>query len=232
METKNYNNTILYHGSEFIIAQPVYGKGAATNDYGRGFYCTADAELAKEWACVENRDGYANKYDFDLTGLNILHLTDGKYNILNWLALLARYRTYWQKNSIAEEAKEYIRQEFLPDISPYDVIIGYRADDSYFSFAQDFVNNAISLQQLAKAMRLGKLGEQIVLKSERAFGQINFIEAIVAPAEIYFAKRRSRDNAARREYRSYTKNADLAEEIYMVDIMRERMKNDDPRLYV
>ena len=30
----------------------------------------------------------------------------------------------------------------------YDVIIGYRADDSYFAFAQDFLNNAISLNTL------------------------------------------------------------------------------------
>ena len=49
----------------------------------------------------------------------------------------------------------------------YDVIIGYRADDSYFSFAKDFINNTISVEQLAEAMRLGELGIQIVLKSER-----------------------------------------------------------------
>ena len=29
------------------------------------------------------------------------------------------------------------------DIKNADIIIGYRADDSYFSFAQDFVNNTI-----------------------------------------------------------------------------------------
>ena len=31
---------ILYHGSEVIVEKPEYGKGARTNDYGRGFYCT------------------------------------------------------------------------------------------------------------------------------------------------------------------------------------------------
>ena len=32
----------LYHGSQFIIQQPEYGKGARHNDYGKGFYCTEE----------------------------------------------------------------------------------------------------------------------------------------------------------------------------------------------
>ena len=37
---------ILYHGSEFLIEKPEFGKGARHNDYGRGFYCTENIELA------------------------------------------------------------------------------------------------------------------------------------------------------------------------------------------
>lgn len=88
---------------------------------------------------------------------------------MNWLALLADNRTYWQNGSIAEEAKSYIKENFLPDISSYDVIIGYRAHDSYFAFAQDFATGVISMQKLAHAMKLGKLGEQIVLKRESRY---------------------------------------------------------------
>ncbi|MFR2214178.1 MAG: DUF3990 domain-containing protein [Ruminococcus sp.] len=88
----------------------------------------------------------------------MLNLNNGKYNILNWLALLAANRTYWQNGSIAEEGKKIPGRTFLLDISEYDVIMGYRADDSYFSFAQDFVAGVISLQKLSEAMRLGKLG--------------------------------------------------------------------------
>ncbi|MBR2627880.1 MAG: DUF3990 domain-containing protein, partial [Peptococcaceae bacterium] len=40
-------------------------------------------------------------------------------------------------------------------------MIGYRADDSYFSFANAFLNNTLSLRQLEKAMMLGKHGEQV-----------------------------------------------------------------------
>ena len=38
----------LYHGSEFIVEKPEFGKGARHNDYGRGFYCTENPELARE----------------------------------------------------------------------------------------------------------------------------------------------------------------------------------------
>ena len=48
---------VLYHGSPGIIEKPVFGKGKAYNDYGRGFYCTEHIELAKEWACTEGTDG-------------------------------------------------------------------------------------------------------------------------------------------------------------------------------
>lgn len=102
----------LYHGSENIIEVPEYGKGMRNNDYGRGFYCTEDIELAREWACAKNHDGYVNIYEFDMSGLNVLNLNDTKYNILNWLAILADNRTYWQNGTIAEEAKEYAKKEY------------------------------------------------------------------------------------------------------------------------
>lgn len=41
----------LYHGSEKIVETPQFGAGNPRNDYGLGFYCTQNLELAKEWAC-------------------------------------------------------------------------------------------------------------------------------------------------------------------------------------
>lgn len=222
----------LYHGSENIIEKLVYGKGAHYNDYGKGFYCTENIELAKEWACAKQKNGYANIYDLDLSELNVLNLNSGSYNILNWLAILADNRTYWQNGSIAEPAKNYIKENFLPDISTYDVIIGYRADDSYFSFAQDFVSGVISLQKLVQAMRLGKLGEQIVLKSPKAFAQIQFAGYENADAEEYYIKKNEREREARRQYRRNKKEKADVNELFILDIMREEIKNGDARLSV
>lgn len=223
---------ILYHGSENTIERPEFGKGALHNDYGRGFYCTENIELAKEWACASQHNGYANIYEFDMTGLKCLNLNSPEYNILNWLAILADNRTYWQSGSISEQAKKYVKDNFLPDISEYDVITGYRADDSYFSFAQDFVANTISLQKLSQAMRLGKLGEQIVLKSPKAFHQIKFLGYEPAEADEYYLKKSEREREARKEYRSSKKEAANINDLFMLDIMREGMKNGDARLSV
>ncbi|SKB94905.1 Protein of unknown function [Lachnospiraceae bacterium] len=221
---------IVYHGSDHIIEHPIFNGSKRTNDYGYGFYTTESIELAKEWACSENRDGFSNKYNADLDGLNVLNLTDSQYNILNWLAILTKYRTYWQNGSIAEEAKNYLQKNFFIDPSTYDVIIGYRADDSYFSFAQDFVAGTISLSKLSEAMRLGKLGEQITLKSQKSFSQINFIEAEPVNSEIYYQKKMARDREARRAYRQTKQSADSINDLFMIDIMREEIKNGDPRL--
>lgn len=221
---------IVYHGSEQIVQVPVFNGSKRTNDYGYGFYTTENKELAKEWACANNHDGFANCYELDLDGLSVLNLNKPEYNILNWLAILAKYRTYWQNGSIAEEAKKYLQQHFFIDPSGYDVIIGYRADDSYFSFAQDFISGTISLSKLSEAMKLDKLGEQIVLKSKKSFNSIKYTGFEPASATIYYEKKATRDREARKAYRATKHSADSINELFMIDIMREGIKNDDPRL--
>lgn len=220
----------VYHGSDHIIEVPVYDGSKRTNDYGYGFYTTENIELAKEWACADNRDGFANCYEADLNSLSVLNLNAPEYSILNWLAILAKYRTYWQKGSVAEEAKEYLQRHFFIDPSHYDVIIGYRADDSYFSFAQDFVAGTIPLSKLSEAMRLGKLGEQIVFKSREAFSHIRFTGAEPASAAAWYEKKTVRDREARRSYRKTKKASGIVNELFMIDIMREGIENGDPRL--
>ena len=180
---------ILYHGSPEIIKTPIFGKGKSYNDYGRGFYCTEHLELAKEWACTENTDGYANKYEIDIEGLKVLNLNSKEYNILHWLALLINNRIFASTSVLMDDAKRYILSNFLIDISSYDIVIGYRADDSYFSFAKDFLSNAISLEKLREAMTLGELGEQVFIKSKEAFKRIKFIKEEKVDSKIYYVKK-------------------------------------------
>lgn len=42
------------------------------------------------------------------------------------------------------DARNYIIDNFGIDLKDYDVVIGYRADDSYFSFAESFIQNVLS----------------------------------------------------------------------------------------
>lgn len=224
------NMLTIYHGSPMIIELPTFEKGNPNNDYGLGFYCTESLELAKEWACSLETSGYANKYELDTDGLSVLCLSDGNYNILNWLSILLENRTFRIGGDIAVRAKEYISEKFLPEYKSYDIIKGYRADDSYFSFATAFLNSTISLSQLERAMVLGKLGEQIVAKSEKAFDRLAYIESAPADKELYYPKKLARDNGAREEFRKEKSRTAIENEVYILDIIRERWDNDDTRL--
>ena len=100
----------------------------------------------------------------------------------------------------------------------------------YFSFAQDFVTGVISLEKLSEAMRLGKLGEQIVLKSPKAFEQIEFVGCENVDSDIYYTRKMERERDARREYRKRKREKADIHELYIIDIMREEMTNGDARL--
>ena len=149
---------IIYHGSDHIIEKPKFGYGKPYNDYGIGFYCTQNPNMAKEWGVGIDHNGYANRYKIECDGLTILDLNAPGYTMLHWLTILLENREFDTSAPLAAEAKEYLMNTFHLDYKSADIIIGYRADDSYFSFASDFINGAISYRQLCNAMRLGKLG--------------------------------------------------------------------------
>ena len=215
----------IYHGTDHVVEKPLFGEGKLYNDYGRGFYCTEHLELAKEWACLSGGDGYANHYQLDRDGLSVLNLNEPEYSILNWLAILLENRKFNVAEGLPQRAKAYLLENFKVDYKQYDVIIGYRADDSYFSYAGDFVNGTLSLSDLSEAMRLGRLGEQVVLKSKKAFDALTFVEAIEAPCQEYFAKYKSRDEEARAKYRQIASKPVAESETYVLDIIRNNWKN-------
>ena len=127
------------------------------------------------------------------------------YHILNWLYVLLQNRKFRMDGDIALQAKAYID-------------------------GNAFLNNTISISQLEKAMVLGKLGEQIVAMSEKAFSALKFKEATPAQKEIYYPKKLARDTAARNEFRKEKKKGNVITEKYILDIMREGWVNNDERL--
>lgn len=210
---------VLFHGSDIIVERPLFGKGSPFNDYGLGFYCTKEIDLAREWACTEAKDGFVNKYNCSLDGLRVLHLNDGNYSILNWLAILLENRHFDLSTPVAAQAKLFMLDNYLPDYRDYDVIIGYRADDSYFSFARAFLSNGITLEQLGRAMTLGKLGEQVVIRSRAAFNTLRFIDAESVNSDVFYPKRMSRDRQARNDYLSMLTERPTADAVYISDLI-------------
>ena len=218
----------IYHGSSQIVDTPTFGMGRKNNDFGLGFYCTQSNDLAKEWAVSSLRDGFSNRYTLNTEYLRILNLNCSDYTILNWIAVLVEHRLFSIKTPIARRAKRYLIEHFGVNVNAYDLVLGYRADDSYFDFAEAFLNNAITVEQLSRAMRLGKLGEQIVLKSRFAFDRITYEGFEIAEKNRYYVIRKARDDEANQTY------LDILEEevdgLYMLDILRGGIANDDPRI--
>ena len=221
----------LLHGSNHIIEKPDINIGNEKNDYGKGFYCTRQPEMAKEWACKNNTDGFANRYELELDGLKVLDLVDGSHTVLNWIALLLKHRTISVAAEIAIDAKDYIIKNFSVDTSDYDIIIGYRADDSYFRYAENFVSNALPLRSLSKALSLGKMGEQTVLVSQKAFDQLVFVDAEPVDKNMYYPKYADRDIKAREAYKKEIRaSKSYRDDIFVMDILRGEMQNDDSRI--
>lgn len=206
--------------------------GKTNNDYGQGFYCTQDIELAKEWACPDNTDGYANIYRLNTRGLKILDLGSSSYSILHWITILIENRTFDSQSDFSDESKAFLIDNFHIDTSRFDVIRGWRADDSYFSYANRFINSNLSVQNLRQAMELGNLGTQTVLKSKKAFDRIEFEGCEIANASVYADRRKRRDDDARAAFRDSIriKKRD-PDDVYILDLLDGRVNADDPRLF-
>ena len=218
----------IFHGSCQVIKNPIYKGGKPYNDYGYGFYCTEDPDMAREWSVDAERNGYVNKYELAIEKLKILNLEE--YGLLSWLAVLLENRTFDVSTPLAREGKKYIIREFLPEYEQYDVICGYRADDSYFSFAQDFINGVISYDQLNRAMHLGRLGKQVVIKSKDAFDVIRWVDAVEVSSEEWFPRKAARDSKARQEYADMNKEQYIRGALYITRILDEEIKRNDARL--
>lgn len=219
----------LLHGTDHIVEVPDINLGNLKNDYGKGFYCTRIDEMAREWACKKNTDGFVNIYDFDTDGLNTLNLLDGNHTVLHWIALLLQYRTFSLESEVAIDARNYIIEHYLIDLSGYDMVVGYRADDSYFRYAESFVSNALPLRSLNKALKLGKRGEQTAVISPKGFERFKFKDAYPVDKSEYYPKFLDRDTKAREAYRKEIKNSkSYRDDIFVLDILREEMAVDDP----
>jgi len=191
---------IVFHGSDKIIEKPEFGKGYIYNDYGRGFYLTADENLAGEWAVLRTGfDGYINRYELDLNGLNILD-TD-KIKTENLIAILIKNRDIEFAEAFSDDRDLFVEKYDLY-IDDYDVIMGIRANDRFYSYMRAFITGTVTREAVAKLFGLGNWGTQICVKSERAFANLKFIGYTDAFGEIYYSNALNRNKLAGNLYKN------------------------------
>lgn len=150
---------ILYHGSSNKLITPRFGCGDERHDYGKGFYLTEDAELAKEWAVCRPKEtiGRVHQYELKTNELKILDFQ--QLNVLSWLAELMKHRDAADSRRYHVLAKKFI-EKYGIDTGEYDIIKGWRANASYFYIAKEFVRDNIDIEILEKLLMLGGLGVQ------------------------------------------------------------------------
>lgn len=173
---------VIYHGSKRIIENPLVKGSDLTNDYGPAFYLTLDLEAAMSWACRNDSLGIVNKYtvnDKTFSSLRVLDLTNkDKYSVLNWMAILMHFRVL---NSSFVRNNQMVLgwlSKYYVDVNQYDIIIGFRADDSYFRFPIRFISNDLAFEDLEKVFLFGNLGVQYAFVSEKAVHALKFEKAI------------------------------------------------------
>ena len=88
-------------------------------------------------------------------------------------------------------------ENFLPDVSSCDVVIGARGDDSYFAFARAFLDGDVSLGQLDKLLSFDKSNLQYALISDRAIKSVRFSDVTVEDGSDCYYKRKQRDAKVR-----------------------------------
>ena len=208
----------LFYGADKIIETPVFGRGNPTNDYGLGFYLTPDENVARLWAAKNANGGFVIEYDVNFSGLRILRLdTKEDEDVLRWISILAKHRFSRRDREDHKETLEWLERKFPVDVSAYDAVIGYRADDAYFAYSLDFVSNELSLEKLKEAMLLGRLGLQYVLISPKAFGQIRFVRSEEIPYSNEYETFRGQMAGEYRKVRS----EDSYRNTFLRDIMRK-----------
>ncbi len=181
-----------------------------------GFYTTPDKELGREWSYSGYSKGtghYLYTYKINLNGLKILDFT--KLSTTNWLAEL-------MANRIVEDAdSQLFLKHYKLDTRAYDIIIGYRADDSYFDLVKRFVNNKISYEQVERGIRAGNLGLQVFVKSQEAFNSLKSVSREDVDIK-YVARYKKRDNQAREEFIRLTREDAIRGTLY-TDILRRHL---------
>ena len=214
---------IFYHGSKQIVDIPLEKGSTPHNDYGPSFYLTHDLESAMLWACKHDDIGVVNKYEVRndvYNSFKILDLTDkNKYSVLNWIAILIHFKELESLfKTDNKEALEWLKKFYI-DVEQYDVVIGFRADDSYWLFPEAFINGQISIDELEEVYKLGDLGIQHAFMSKRAIKSLKYKDVIKCD-ESFVGKYFQRVKEANKVINAILHKGHSINKTYIFDLMK------------
>ena len=200
--------TTVFHGSLSQEIAPEYGRGKSYHDYGNGFYTSADKALANEWAVSlsTGENGYCHAFSLDTTNLCCLSI-DAAEDVLSWMAILMKHRPGTDTRRWDLIQQRFIDKYYI-NVDAYDLVVGYRANDSYLAIAKQFARGEIGVGILARLLKLGSFGVQVCVKSRLAYTRLRYLELSEVDYEQYHAQFISRDEESRRSMRELINSPD------------------------
>lgn len=143
-------NLIVYRGTNQFC-----------KSFGSGLYCRFSKDLAREY-------GHINKYEINFDDLKILDLREE--NIMEWITIVTYYRDI--------SVRDCVFTFNVFDLSSYDVIIGYRSDNSYLTALKQCLSGNITRNILQNILRRDDRNIEICLKSDKAKSRLKFKRVI------------------------------------------------------
>lgn len=176
--------------------------------------------------------GWLHLYELDLSGLSVLNFEEiEKQRAFYWVTELLQHRESDDEESRGvyyDDYKAYLMKHFALCSCSYDVVAGWRADDSYFRIVSSLLSDDLNIHLLEHSLRVGQLGIQYCCRSEKSFEHLKIAaeaqEVLVEYRERYLR----RDRAGRKAFDELLKspqNKNYANHFTMRDILSAFVRN-------
>jgi hypothetical protein len=160
---------LLYHGSNMSVEQPKIRKLRAM-DFGFGFYLTSNEKQAAQFAeKVVIREERLN----NSPGIPTVNVYECSFeeamlaiNVLKFEAPDEKWLDFVVANRMGKSTEEN-----------YDIVIGSVANDDVFEVIRIYEAGTITKEMALAAMKIKKLFNQYVLKTERGLSLLQFMNA-------------------------------------------------------
>ena len=110
--------------------------------------------------------------------------------------------------------------KYFINVDDYDIVVGYRADDSYFRFPARFVSGELSFDDLEDVFLSGNLGVQYAFMSEKAINSLRF-EGIVECDDSFLGRYYSTITKASQEFDEILNKPRNPNKTYILDLIRK-----------
>lgn len=146
----------LYHASGEIVEFPEIRISKYTKDFSWGFYCTKDIEQAKRWAIRRQKTPIINVYNYE---------EDNSLKILKF-------------EKMTDEWLDFIVNCRNGNIHEYDIVEGPMADDTIWTYLEDFINEKITRNAFWELAKFQYPTHQISFHTIKALKTLAFERSI------------------------------------------------------